>query len=84
VTVYFVSGVELEGHRGGPSYPPKKLGGDRGAIIPQYLENVITNWRIKREWAREQGKMRGQMRHQWPWLTCKQQYKSISMVNDVW
>jgi len=39
-----VSGVDLEGDRGG-TVPPqkKKLVGDRGAIIPQYLEYVITN-----------------------------------------
>ena len=49
-------------------------------LSPQYLENVITNWRIKREWAREEGKMRGQMRHQWPWVTCKQQYKRSTFV----
>jgi len=58
---------------GGPSLQ-KIRWGTEALLSPQILENVITNWCIKREWAREKEKMRGQMRHQWPWLTCKQQY----------
>ena len=67
--------------RGGDR-PLQKIRWGTEALLspPQYLENVITNWRIKREWAREKGKMRGQMRHQWPWLSCKQQYTLVTSL----
>jgi len=38
---YRPSGVDLGGQEG--TVPSKILGGDRGAVIPQHLENVITN-----------------------------------------
>jgi len=48
------SGIHLGGQGDCPLQ--KIRWGTEALLSPQYLENVITNWRIKREWARKKGK----------------------------